>query len=639
MTRPGPRGVALLLGIVGVALLALAPPAPAAAKGEKYALLIGVGQYRPTELTNLPYAAADVTELARVLVRDCGYRADHVVLMTQAEAATNLDRAPEAEKIRTELATFLRLCEEGDSLLIAIAGHGLQFIGDDECYFCPADARLADPKTLIGVRKELYAALQNCRAGFKLLLVDACRNDPRTTVSRDANPKVKLDSFTRPRELTPGGTAAFFSCSAGQKAYESPDLKHGVFFNFVIEGLKGAAAGDDDQVTLPDLEGYVKRRVKAFVYEKFHQVQMPEIVNQARDLVPLARFAWRRELRRGDELMGQKQYPGAIDAYTEVLKGNPGLVAARARRGECYAWKGDYADAVRDYNEVLAAEPNNTVVRADRAWVYFRLRDYPKVIEDCTETLRIDPSSAAAHRYRAWAYESGLKDFDRAIADYGEVVRLEPKSVVARLARADAYRKARDYDRGIADCDAAVALEPDNAQAYFYRAEIYGYAYQLQPALADYDRAIRLDPTLALAHAGRGWTLNGLGKYDDAIASCNRALALDPKSAAAYCYRADSYGYKGQDANDDRNLYIAAIKDYNQAITLDDTFAMAFAGRGWTYNRVGQAAQGVKDCTRAIELDPRYANAYRWRAQAYRNLGRNDLADSDDRKADMLSGK
>ena len=51
---------------------------------------------------------------------------------------------------------------------------------------------------------------------------------------------VNLESVTRPqRTPPPGGVLAFFSCSEGEKAYEHSDLKHGVFFHYVIEGLRG----------------------------------------------------------------------------------------------------------------------------------------------------------------------------------------------------------------------------------------------------------------------------------------------------------------------------------------------------------------------------------------------------------------
>jgi len=131
-------------------------------------------------------------------------------------------------------------------------------------------------------------ALENSRAGLKVLLVDACRNDPQSQNSRDRE-VVKLESVTRPqRTPPPGGVVAFFSCSEGEKAFEHAELKHGVFFHFVIQALKGAAVGpDQNDVLVPDLVKYVTRQVKDFVREKYGIKQQPELKGTIRDLVPL----------------------------------------------------------------------------------------------------------------------------------------------------------------------------------------------------------------------------------------------------------------------------------------------------------------------------------------------------------------
>ena len=60
------------------------------AKGERYALLIGVQNYSEAkELRPLPYSERDVTDLARVL-REDGYRAENVVLMTETASHDDL---------------------------------------------------------------------------------------------------------------------------------------------------------------------------------------------------------------------------------------------------------------------------------------------------------------------------------------------------------------------------------------------------------------------------------------------------------------------------------------------------------------------------------------------------------------------
>jgi uncharacterized caspase-like protein len=233
------RAARIALVTIGAGLLAGPAPSPAQAParpqrglGDKYALLVGVRQYDPAEFHRLPYSESDVEELAQVL-KESGYRPENVVLMTQKIGAENTRFLPLAEHIRKECQRLLRGRTRADSVLVALAGHGVHLDGKD--YFCPADARLGEKNTLVSLT-ELYADLEKCGAGFRLLLVDACRNDPLANASR-ARLEVDLDSLTKtPQQAPPGGVAALFSCSPGERAYEHDDLKHGVFFYFVIEG-------------------------------------------------------------------------------------------------------------------------------------------------------------------------------------------------------------------------------------------------------------------------------------------------------------------------------------------------------------------------------------------------------------------
>ena len=72
--------------------------------------------------------------------------------------------------------------------------------------------------------------------------------------------------------------AALFSCSPGEKAFEHERLKHGVFYYYVIQGLKNEADLDKDgTVSVEELALFAKRRVPDFVKEEygFDVRQMP----------------------------------------------------------------------------------------------------------------------------------------------------------------------------------------------------------------------------------------------------------------------------------------------------------------------------------------------------------------------------
>ena len=253
--------------------------------GERYALLVGVRNYDKTSgLHPLRYTEKDATELANVLL-EYGYRPENVILMTDSQGAKNPKLLPESRKIQTQLKGLLRDRGKADQVMIAFSGHGLQFKNDKDSYFCPLDAQVEKRSTLISMGS-LYKQLEDCPASFKMLLCDACRDDPMIGTSRGLADVLGL---FRDAPTPPGGVAVFYACSPGEYAREDPDLGHGVFFNFIIEGLRGAADMDNDgKVMLPELEYHAKRRVSDFVRHEFGgQRQMPNLKGNLLGLVAL----------------------------------------------------------------------------------------------------------------------------------------------------------------------------------------------------------------------------------------------------------------------------------------------------------------------------------------------------------------
>ncbi len=213
-------------------------------EGRARALLVGVNRYGNARLKPLSYAVNDVTELA-VELRHSGLEAD---LLTDDEGDKQASMRPTKANILAALRTVVQATGRNDSILVALAGHGLQFGGDRDSYFCPIDADPNDRRTLLSL-SALFQELEAC-GGKKLVLVDACRDDP--TISRGINGA----ALQLPDEV-----AALFSCSAGERAMESDRYAHGVFFHHVLQGIKGAAAGRDENVTWDDLSKHVREKV------------------------------------------------------------------------------------------------------------------------------------------------------------------------------------------------------------------------------------------------------------------------------------------------------------------------------------------------------------------------------------------
>ena len=231
-----------------------------AVKGKKYALLVGVRAYDHRALRDLKHTENDVEELGALLGKSSF---TEVVVLTTTRGEKRAAAKPTAQNIRAELKRLLKKVTKHDTMLLALSGHGLQFnlLVDgkpkDESFFCPANAKprkTTDLKelseTMLGY-SELFQKLDDSGVGVKLLLVDACRNTPAGLKSSD------VDSVPLPTR----GTAALFSCKSGERSHEVEKLKHGIFFHFVIEGLRGKATGEEGEVTWDDLSRYVRRQV------------------------------------------------------------------------------------------------------------------------------------------------------------------------------------------------------------------------------------------------------------------------------------------------------------------------------------------------------------------------------------------
>jgi sulfatase modifying factor 1 len=237
--------VAVLLGVT-------LPARSQEAGGKKVALLIGVNKYDKRGFRDLEYAERDVQEL-KPLLEQAGYSVD--LLTGSGEGA----KRATLKNIRAAVEALLKDRNKHDLVLIALAGHGLQLevAGPDgklqsESFFCPCDAVREEPATMLPMGK-LFEDINRRGGGHNLVLVDACREDPTRGRGMDGS-KV---------QALPEGVAVLFGCRAGQKTFESKRAGggHGVFFHFVLEGLRGKAKNAREEVTWARLVEYVTERV------------------------------------------------------------------------------------------------------------------------------------------------------------------------------------------------------------------------------------------------------------------------------------------------------------------------------------------------------------------------------------------
>jgi formylglycine-generating enzyme required for sulfatase activity len=239
--------------------------------GSRWALLVGVDDY--VEIQKLKYCGADMRTLRDLLV-SAGFPEEQVFLLHDEADQTRY--RPMKSNIQRQLALVLRLAERRDLVVVGFSGHGVHYAG--KSYLCPSEARLGDPSTMVPL-DWLYQELKKCRADLKLLLIDACRNDPRVGGQRSLSPAPETRQFaTSTLEERPRGILLLASCAPGQISMEEEEFGHGVFMHFVLEGLRGKAdLNRNGRVSLLELYGYTNRHTKIHVAHKYNDLQTPTL--------------------------------------------------------------------------------------------------------------------------------------------------------------------------------------------------------------------------------------------------------------------------------------------------------------------------------------------------------------------------
>jgi hypothetical protein len=330
---------------------------------QKWALLIGINEY--LHGNDLQFCGRDVSELSARL-QQLGFPEDHVLVVH--DQAQDRRYLPFGSNVRTQLEILVGrvdaktgesvsqgLVEHGDSLLIAFSGHGVHF--DGTSYLCPADARFERAETLISL-EYIYQRLLSCPAEFRIMMIDACRNDPRRQSEKSLVPSSHARAFAQSLEKPPSGILLLNSCAPGQISIEDEKLKHGVFMHFVLTGLAGSAdqlkGNRDGRVSLLELYQYVSQETKLHVLRGHGVAQTPAL----------------RGSMVGDFEFGQLK-PGSNAVAASVSPG-PSFSPARITRADLEAsanFSFALASYFHDINSAMARKRGGVVLHDYNALV------------------------------------------------------------------------------------------------------------------------------------------------------------------------------------------------------------------------------------------------------------------------------
>lgn len=222
----------------GAAAPSASAPAPLSRVREKFAMIVGVGDFKDASIPRLRFPAKDATDLATVLTdpQVGHFKTENVLLLTNAEAT----RA----KILAALQQLILRAQEDDLVLIFISSHGsphqegsgLGGVG----YIVTYDAGLSNMWVDGLEYGDFSRKVALIRAKRKVLFLDTCFSGQ--AAGKGAKALVAegpgIDEATAKRFLSGEGSFVITSSRATEKSYESARLQNGYFTHYLVKALR-----------------------------------------------------------------------------------------------------------------------------------------------------------------------------------------------------------------------------------------------------------------------------------------------------------------------------------------------------------------------------------------------------------------
>jgi tetratricopeptide (TPR) repeat protein len=398
-----------------------------------------------------------------------------------------------------------------------------------------------------------------------------------------------------PSNERPGGTPptsiVFYACRVGERAYEDPQLKHGVFTYYILEGIRSVANRPDGRVEAGYLADFLRENVQKWSADfgsraKFAVEQTPMMVaTEVHGPTVIVRMA-----------QPSASLPSAPKSSKVVLATSP-------------------KDASVSLNgKVLGTAPLEKELQPGQYTVVAESPGFQATEEKITVvagyqqefTITLKPSATNASYEKGVQFEA-QKLWPQAVASYEQAVREDPTSVASYERLANAYMAAARYRDAVDLLTGATEKLPDNAALMARRSR----------ALSEF--AVRDESEDASTNSRPSKAVKAKDAGKEAVRTAELAAKKAPDLALVNL--ALGYAYTVEERDRPK-----AINAFVRATTIAPDDSEGYFGVGYTYRLMKQYSQAVPQLKKALELRPDYYEAHRELAYCYHSSGDNDRA-------------
>ncbi len=194
----------------------------------------------------------------------------------------------------------------------------------------------------------------------------------------------------------------------------------------------------------------------------------------------------------GLKLQREKNYKGAVDAYTKAIALSPGSPTLYNNRAQVLEELGERDKAIEDYDKAISLNPRDDVYYLNRGHNFFQMQQYASARSDYEKALSINPKAWLA-RGRMAELNIALERYEQALDILNGMIAQNPRSFDMRRLRASAYKELEKFDEALADLRCETFDPVQRTYCYPLRADVHLLRGDTGRSSADVNMALRLD--------------------------------------------------------------------------------------------------------------------------------------------------
>ena len=260
---------------------------PSGPPGQRWALIVGIGNFTDQNIEPLKYTANDAQIFMDALLdpKIGGFKADHVHSLLNDQATTR--------NIKMQLNWLARSAGPDDVVVVYVATHGssrdLDTVGVN--YIITHDTEIGekiDPDSLYATALPMVeisnAIATRVKASRAAIFLDTCYSGNAAVQEKQIAPGIKNASLSPEAiaHITQGsGRMVFAAAGTDQESLESDTLKHGFFTYYLVQALQQQGGAEP----LSRIFDYTEQHVSQTVATQFKQynVQQTPVMGRSAD--------------------------------------------------------------------------------------------------------------------------------------------------------------------------------------------------------------------------------------------------------------------------------------------------------------------------------------------------------------------